>query len=421
MDFNYLYDYLIIDEASQVDLATGVLALASARNVVIVGDLKQLPNVLNPQDEHAAERLWNVHPFDEAYHYTKHSLLSSACAVWKDAPSVLLREHYRCHPKIINFCNQKFYDGQLIIMTEDHQEADALTLFRTSQGNHARDHHNQRQIDVIREEVLPRLQQQGYQDIGIIAPYRDQVSAIRQQLGDQYDVDTVHKFQGREKEAIVLTSVDNVIGDFVDDPHMLNVAVSRAERALTVVTSQDPRNDRTNYGDLARYIAYNNCEIIDSRIYSVFDLLYQSYAPERLAYLKKKKRVSEYDSENLLYSVIGPILNQAEFSQLRCALHVSLSTLVKDMDLLTPEEQSYAGNPLTHTDFLFYRRLDKTPVLAVELDGTSFHRTGSVQAARDAKKNSIFQKCGIPLLRIRTNESGESRKISEALHHALNH
>ncbi|WP_404830156.1 AAA domain-containing protein [Segatella bryantii] len=38
----------------------------------------------------------------------------------------MLREHYRCHPKIINFCNQEFYDGKLIIMTKDRGEKDVL-------------------------------------------------------------------------------------------------------------------------------------------------------------------------------------------------------------------------------------------------------------------------------------------------------
>ncbi len=69
----------------------------------------------------------------------------------------LLREHYRCHPKIINFCNQKFYHGQLIVMTKDHNEPDVLTMYRTTAGNHARGHLNQRQIDVIQQEVLPRF------------------------------------------------------------------------------------------------------------------------------------------------------------------------------------------------------------------------------------------------------------------------
>lgn len=414
LSFDHLYDYLIIDEASQVDLATGVLALASAKNVVIVGDLKQLPNVLTEDGIKAADKLWEGN-FDPSYRYTHHSLLSSAVAVWPEVPTVLLREHYRCHPKIIDFCNQKFYDGQLIVMTKDQGEEDALTLFRTAEGNHARGHVNQREIDVIRQEVIPRLHKQGYEDIGIITPYRDQVKTISQQLGEDYDVATVHKFQGREKDAIILTSVDNVIGEFVDDPRMLNVAVSRAVKALAVVTSQNPLNDRTNYGDLARYIAYQNCEVINSKVYSVFDMLYQSYAPQRKAYLKKHKQVSVYDSENLLYSVIEHILQKPEFSYLRCAVHVSLPTLIRDYEPLDAEERKFAGNPLSHTDFLIYNGMDKSPVLAIELDGTSFHQEGSLQGERDTTKDQIFKKCGISLMRIRTDESGEEDRIVDAL------
>ena len=296
LSFEHIYDYLIVDEASQVDLATGVLAFASARNIVIVGDLQQLPNVLDNQNIQRSEEIWKRYSLPETYHFSAHSLLSSAIAAWPEAPTVLLREHYRCHPKIINFCNQKFYGGKLIVMTEDHEEPDVLTMYRTAPGNHARGHLNQRQIDVIRQEVLPSLVRQGYGNIGIITPYRDQVAAIQTQLGKDLEVATVHKFQGREKDAIILTSVDNIITEFVDDPRMLNVAVSRAVKSLTVVTSQDPQNDRTNYGDLARYIEYNNCAVIESSVYSVFDLLYQGYAEQRRAFLKKHGRVSEYDS-----------------------------------------------------------------------------------------------------------------------------
>ena len=217
----FVYDYLIVDEASQVDLATGVLAFSCAKNIIIVGDQKQLPNVLTDDDIKIADAIWNKHKFDERYHFATHSMLASAAEIWHNVPSVLLREHYRCHPKIAAFFNQKFYNGELIVMTEDHGEQDVLTMYRTVPGNHARGHLNQRQIDVIREEVLPELQKQGYKDIGVITPYRDQVAATIAQLGSQYDVATVHKFQGREKDAIVLASVDNIIGEFVDNPNML--------------------------------------------------------------------------------------------------------------------------------------------------------------------------------------------------------
>ena len=419
LSFEHTYDYLIVDEASQVDLATGVLAFACAKNIVIVGDLQQLPNVLDGQNIQKSEEIWERYSLQETYHFSAHSLLSSAIAAWPEAPTVLLREHYRCHPKIINFCNQKFYGGKLIVMTEDHEEPDVLTMYRTAPGNHARGHLNQRQIDVIRQEVLPSLERQGYGSIGIITPYRDQVAAIQTQLGKELEVATVHKFQGREKDAIVLTSVDNVITDFVDDPRMLNVAVSRAVKSLTVITSQDPKNDRTNYGDLARYIEYNNCAVIESTVYSVFDLLYQGYTEQRRAFLKKHGRVSEYDSENLAYAVIQNILQKTEFSFVDCAAHVSLVNLVKNYSMLTAEETTYARNPLTHVDFLLFRRMDKSPLLAIEVDGAAFHAAGSVQIGRDEKKNRIFEQCHIPLLRLRTDGSGEAERIEQALRAAV--
>ena len=417
---DHIYDYLIIDEASQVDLATGVLALSCAKNVVIVGDLKQLPNVLTEQTKRIADDIWNRGSFDEPFCFTSHSLLSSAVSIWKDAPNVMLREHYRCHPKIAEFFNRKFYNGELIVMTEDHGEPDALCMFRTVEGNHARGHLNQRQIDVIREEALPKLEKAGHDDIGIITPYRDQVAAIQQQLGNRYEVATVHKFQGREKDAIILTSVDNTIGAFVDDPNLLNVAVSRAIKSLTVIMSANSENDKTNFGDLAKYIDYNNYAVIDSQVYSVFDLLFAGYAAQRLEYLKKHKRISEYDSENLAFSVIEDVLKQDRFQSVGCSIHSSLATLVKDYSVLTEEETRYASNPLTHLDFLLFNTMNRAPLLAIEIDGTSFHAPGTAQANRDTIKDHVMEKIHIPLLRIKTNESGERARIEAALLSAVN-
>jgi len=416
----HIYDYIIVDEASQVDLATGVLAFSCAKNIIIVGDQQQLPNVLTAADIQTADAIWNRYNFDERYRFTTYSMLASATKIWSEAPSVLLREHYRCHPKIANFFNQKFYNGKLIIMTEDHNENDVLYMYRTVPGNHARGHMNQRQIDVIQHEILPILKGQGYQNIGIITPYRDQVAAIQRQLGNDYEVATVHKFQGREKDAIVLASVDNVIGDFVDNPNLLNVAVSRAVKSLTVVISNSKENEKTNYGDLAKYIEYNNLKIVDSRIFSVFDLLYKGYYTQRKNYLKKHKRVSEYDSENIAYSVIEKILSLPEFSSIDCAMHASLATLIKDSSLMTEKEARYASNPLTHLDFLLFNKMNKRPVMAIEIDGVSYHTDGSIQAERDLMKNSILEKYALPLLRIRTNESDIENRITTSLREALN-
>lgn len=82
---------------------------------------------------------------------------------------------------------------------------------------------------------------------------------------------------------------------------------------------------------------------------------------------------------------------------------------------LTEEERTYARNPLTHVDFLLFNQMDKQPVLAIEVDGTGFHETGSKQAERDRKKNSILEKCAVLLLRFRTDGSGEKEKVRNAL------
>ena len=53
--------------------------------------------------------------------------------------------------------------------------------------------------------------------------------------------------------------------------------------------------------------------------------------------------------------------------------------------------------------------------MAIEVDGIKYHAEGSRQAERDAMKNSVLDKCGIPILRIRTNESGEETRIISVL------
>ena len=116
----------------------------------------------------------------------------------------MLKEHYRCHPKIINFCNKKFYNNELVIMTEDKDEQDVIKVIKTNKGNHKRDNTSQRQLDIIKE-ILPKIKTN---DIGIIAPYNNQVDLIKQNIQD-IEVSTVHKFQGREKNAIIISTVDD--------------------------------------------------------------------------------------------------------------------------------------------------------------------------------------------------------------------
>lgn len=413
---NALFDYVIMDEASQVSSDTGALALMCARNAVIVGDSKQLPNVITNADRLRLQAIGAKHAIDACYDCAGVDFLESVCRVLPDAPQTLLREHYRCHPKIIDFCNRKFYGGQLVIMTEDRGEADVISAWRTVPGDHARSRFNQREIEVITREVMPKLPYDNAK-IGIITPYNEQVAALSRQLDGKIDVATVHKFQGREKEAIVMSTVDDTIRAFVDDPNLLNVAVSRAKRKFCLVVSGNEQTESRHIPDLIAYIAYNNCTITESKICSVFDLLYGQYAKARQTFLKKHRRISEFDSENLTFTLLEKILaKDSEFCHLGIVCHQPLRQLIRDWSLLDEEERRYASNRATHLDFLIYNRVSKQPVLAIETDGYGFHKQGTRQSERDEKKNRILARYGLPMLRLSTIGTDEETKIRARLH-----
>ena len=128
----YLLDYLIIDEASQVNLLLAGLAMSCARRVVVVGDQRQLP----PIPIEAANGLIPPVP---AYDCQGNLLAALSDVYSASLPRTLLREHYRCNPVIIGFCNKKFYEGELIPYTSSGAERPMIVV-RTVEGNHMRQH-----------------------------------------------------------------------------------------------------------------------------------------------------------------------------------------------------------------------------------------------------------------------------------------
>lgn len=400
------FDYIIMDEASQIDIATGALALSSATNAVIIGDDKQLPNVVTEEERNKTDLIFEKYDIDEGYCYSENSFLNSIKLIINDLPITLLKEHYRCHYDIINFCNKKFYDNELVIMT-NFKNNDAIKVIRTNIGNHSREHASERQVEIIKE-LIPNIK---YKDIGIIAPYNNQVKNIKNELPN-IEVNTIHKYQGREKDVIIISTVDDKISDFVDDPHILNVAISRAKKQLYFIVTGN-NIDNTNIKDFIDYVDYKNLEIKDSKIYSVFDYLYEQYTEQRLNFLRKYKKISEYDSENLMYGLIGETLT--DYDNLSVACHTPMNMIIKDMSLLNEEEIKYASNYLTHVDFLIYNKLTKKILLAIEVDGYNYHKEGTIQGNRDELKNTILKKYNLPLIRFKTNGSREKEKLINQL------
>lgn len=411
-----VFDYVIMDEASQVDIKTGALALSCAMDAVIVGDDKQLPNVVSQEEALALQAIQLTYKVDDRYNEITHSFLQSCVEVFKDIPVTLLREHYRCHPKIIEFCNQHFYNGELVAMTDDNGEDNVLQVVQTVEGNHARGHFNQREIDVIVQEVLPQCADSG--SIGIITPYRQQADEINKALGKDI-ASTVHKYQGRECDTIIMSMVDNKPTEFSDDPNLLNVAISRAKTHLYVVTNSNEMPKESNLAQLIDYVRYNNFEVRQSEVSSVFDLLYKQYTSQRLDSLANKPVVSDYISENLFYNMLMEAITALGLVHIDVLCHYPVVRFISDWSLLTEEEKAFASNRLSHVDFLVYNSLTKRPLLVIEVDGWYYHKRQGGQVTRDALKDKLLAKFGLPLHRILTTDTVNVESLKALLSSSL--
>ncbi len=404
-------DYLIIDEASQLDIIPGILGLACARNMVVVGDRKQLPHIPAKTD---------LKPDEEFYDCEKYNLLDSCIQLFKDeVPITLLQEHYRCHPKIIHFCNIQFYNNQLITMTESNDER-SLRLITTAKGNHFRDYFNVREVESVLAEGL------GESDsIGFISPYNAQCNEAKKRLPKTCQAATIHSFQGRECDEIIFSTVLDKKArcqskshiDFVDDPHLVNVAVSRAKEKFSLVTGQGIfRKNNGSLAALERYIRYYGDErdIIESDVISSFDLLYAEY--DKILEKRRKKLVgndSHYRTEQIIASILKEILEEKEFNQLEVHQQVRLKEVVSPSLNYTEEEKKFIQKN-SSCDFVFSYRVGKDPIAVIEVDGYAYH-TKPKDKSRDRKKNNILEKAGIDLLRLSTIESAEELRIRSFL------
>lgn len=408
----YIFDYVIIDEASQQDIVPGILCFACAKNIIIVGDRKQLNHIASPS---------KLESPSEFFDCRKYSLLDSISELFESqVPRTLLLEHYRCHPKIIQFCNKQFYHNQLIPMTKDNGE-DALSLITTSLGNHTRGFTNLREI----ESILKVNEQQMFIENkkGFIAPYNGQVNLANTMLRDDFIKATIHKFQGRECDEIVFSTVlDKKKSclqqiNFVDDASLVNVAVSRAKNKFTLVTGNNVFTKNNKHIEaLIRYIKYyaNEKELFDSPVISGFDLLYSEYdkSLEKLNF-RLKLDDSKFKSEQIVAAILREIFSEREFELLILHKQIFLKQLVSmQLNNFSEREIQYMNNNAS-CDFVIYYDVGKRPLTVIEVDG-GYHLQ-AVQIERDLTKNSILEKCGIPILRLPTTTGELKKKMSDHL------
>lgn len=282
---------------------------------------------------------------------------------------------------------------------------------------------NERELEVIKDEVLQddRTNQYSNDEIGITTPYRMQADNIQKAIEEDVESDTIHKFQGREKKLMILSTVldSSNMGkrgiDFVDDPCMINVAVSRAIEQFVIVTDKRLFNEEGNdIKALLKYIKYNelDSEIVESQIVSVFDLLYKEYSKKLEKLNRNLLNKSKFKSENIMDTILNNELKKEEYKDYKYEREIVIRNIFKNLDNLNDEEKAYINNG-ARIDFVIYDKMDNTPKLFIEVDGFEYHKNNPKQLEKDRMKDNIAKKNGIDILRFETGgKSYDEEKIA---------
>lgn len=424
---DFLYDYLIIDESSQVDIISGILALSCAKNIVLVGDLKQLPPVVKTDIAKTSKNLFSKYQIPNYWEYSQNSLLDVFTKRFNDfIPTTLLNEHYRCDPEIISFCNKRFYNNKLILQSEHNSGNGVKVVY--CESHHARGRSNERQVDIIDKEILPKLGNLNKEEIGIIAPFNDQLDMLGRLKDKCGKIASIHKFQGKEKDVIILSTVVNKVIfyedperiDFLNDPKLLNVAISRPKKQLFLVISEElMKQSGTILSDFCRYIKYfcSETTIQKTEVYSVLDLQYKEFSPYLLPLQKRLLNRSEWKCENIIDTIINDICNEKKYGVMSYVRNYPLRKIVRAENVENEEDKVFMLRPGTHCDFVIYNELDKTVIMTVEVDG--YQHKEEIQKQRDIKKDRILAGAGIPTLRLNTTASECKEKIEKVLEKLL--
>lgn len=259
-----IFDVAIIDEASQLiePLAAGIAARAG--RIVLVGDDRQLPPVVCAEGARTTDQL-EIHPMlrEMGIGGLDTSLLERLRG---KVPTTTLRQQYRMTQAVQTFPSLSFYGGALIaargeealpLRSGSWEGCDDELIRRldparpnvwVDAGGYGEGHVNLQEAQEIARTVRALLQAMSRsglalspERVGVITPYRAQSRAIRarlqEELGTQaslVEADTVERFQGREKDVILLSLATRRWTSFVFDPRRLNVALTRARYKVII-------------------------------------------------------------------------------------------------------------------------------------------------------------------------------------------
>lgn len=252
-------DLVLIDEASQCDIASAIPLLIRAKRVVVIGDPLQLSHITQVAARLDASLLKDAGLESlRTWGYSQNSLFMMTAANCRSDDVVTLVEHHRSVHDIISFSNSFFYQNKLRVATRSSKQAkdtspavvwhDVKGKVTKSFGKGAVNDEEARAVASFIEDLLVKRKYSG--SVGVVTPFRGQANRIRDYLskiegldiaGSGLLVDTVHKFQGDERDMMIFSPTvstgisPSALGFLNAQGNLFNVAITRARSKLVTV------------------------------------------------------------------------------------------------------------------------------------------------------------------------------------------
>ncbi len=387
------FDMVIMDEASQCTTAVALVPILRGEKLMLVGDPQQLQPVilLDPADNRKLRRKYAI---GDEYDYINNSVYKVFLACDAVSDEILLSYHYRCHKRIINFNNKKYYDGQLKIESSVESETPLVFVDVKDAGAAIKNTAPGEAAQIVRY-----IREHPDLNIGVITPFANQKEMIEDSLKrekcDNITCGTVHAFQGDEKDVILFSlGLTDATGLktyewLKNNRELINVATSRARRKLIVFGSE--KNLRRLHGaseqddlfELFQYIKSNGKSVVTPYPVSSRALGVKPYSTETEAAFM----------ENLNHAI-----DNIRPSGMRYSVKKEVPISQIFLDSASYNDLFYTGR----FDFVVYEKGSlgyDMPVLAIELDGKE-HYEDEVVKLRDSKKNQICQEHDFELIRV---------------------
>lgn len=402
-----MFDMVIMDEASQCNTAVSLVPIIRGRNLMLVGDPQQLNPVIL-LDELTNEKLKKKYSVSDEYDYRKNSIYKTFLSCDAVSDEILLHNHYRCNPKIIEFNNRKYYNSKLQIRSNSTEPQPLEYVDMSDAGTSYKNTAPAEALEIAKYAAYNRDR-----SIGVITPFANQRKLIEEELEragvTNVTCGTVHAFQGDEKDIVLFSTAitdQTQAGTYEwlkNNKELINVATSRAKDKLIVFSSQKnlerlhQADDNDDLYELVQYVSTNGeAKVTPKQAHS-----------RALGVKPFSSATEEAFLQNLNHA-----LESVWLSQSRYVVHKEVG-----ISHVFWENEDY--NDLFYNgrfDFVVYEKMgnEEIPILAIELDGKE-HFDNEVVKARDQKKNDICKAHNLQIIRVENSYARRYNYIKDIL------